>query len=121
MGNLYLPLLQISNTYAFGRLSQNPNEKPETILADFAGHIAHKADKAKLADILIWLENHSYWQEQMPADGKLPNLPNTLTHAQAVEIARTIRPNPKPKLPFPIAPEMWLTDLRRSLDKMDWA
>jgi len=121
MGNLYLPLLQISNTYAFGRLSQNPNEKPEAILSDFARHIAHKDDAAKLADILIWLENHSYWQEQMPADGKLHDLPNTLTRTKAVEIAKTIRPNPKPSLPFPIALETWLADLRRSLEKMDWA
>ncbi len=121
IGNLYLPLLQLPNTYAFGRLTQDPMLTPETILHDFAGLLAHKDDTAQLTDVLIWLENHSYWQEQMPPDGKLPLLPSTLNRAQAVQSAAAIRPNPKPSLPLPIAPDVWLADLRRSIARMEWA
>jgi hypothetical protein len=121
IGNLYLPLLQLPNTYAFGRLTEDPERKPEAILHDFACLIAHREDVGKLTDTLLWLENNSYWQQQMPPDGRLPDLPCTLNRAQAVQIAAAIRPNPKPSLPLPIAPESWLRDLRRSIDRMEWA
>jgi hypothetical protein len=120
MGNLYLPFLQLSNAYAWGRLTHNPNEKPETILRDFARIVAHKDDAAKLADVLKWLENGSYWERQMPPDGRLPHLPCTLNRTQAAELAATVRPNAKPSLPLPITPELWLKELKRSIEKMDW-
>lgn len=120
MGNLYLPLLQISNTYAFGQLTKNPDLKPEAILRDFARLIAQREDVGKLTETLLWLENNSYWQQQMPPDGRLPDLPCTLNRAKAAEYAAAIHPNSKPSLPLPIAPEDWLHDLRRSIDRMDW-
>lgn len=121
IGNLYLPLLQISNTFAYGRLLQNPDADPHTILADFAALVAVKADVAALTEVLAWLENHSYWQQQMPVDGRLPDLPCTLNRAGAIRQAAAIRPNPKPDLPLPIEPDRWLQDLRRSLERMEWA
>lgn len=121
MGNLYLPTLQLSNTYAFGRLTQNLHEKPERILRDFARVVAHKNDAAKLADVLMWLDNESYWERQMPVDARLLHLPCDLNRTQAVALAATIRPNAKPPMPLPISPELWLADLRRSIDRMDWA
>ena len=120
MGNLYLPLLQISNTFAWGQLTQNPKQKPETILHDFARLIAYKEDAAQLTDVLIWLENHSFWEQQMPPDGRLPHLPCTLSRADAMKFAASIRPNPKPQLPIPITPEQWLAELKRSIEGMDW-
>jgi hypothetical protein len=121
IGNLYLPLLQISNTFAYGRLLQNPEADPHTILADFARLIAHREDVDALTEILIWLENHSYWQQQMPPDGRLPDLSGTLNRAEAVRHAAAIRPNAKPSLPLPLSPALWLQDLRRSLQRMEWA
>lgn len=121
IGNLYLPLLQISNTYAFGRLLSHPNTPPEQILHDFAKFIAQKEDVDCLTEVLIWLDNHSYWQEQMPMDGKLAHLPNHLNRKSAAEKARQIRPNPRPNMPLPIKPEDWLKELGRSIEKMHWA
>ncbi len=120
IGNLYLPLLQVSNAYAFGRLTENPNRKPQDILHDFARLIAQREDVDKLTDALLWLENNSYWSQQMPPTGRLPDLPCTLNRAQAAQIAAAIRPNPKPALPLPIAAEAWLRDLQRSINRMDW-
>lgn len=121
IGNLYLPLLQLSNTFAFGQLTENPNRKPEDILRDFARLIAHREDVEKLTDTLFWLENNSYWQQQMPPNGQLPDLPCALNRAEAGQIASTVRPNLKPALLLPLAPEVWLHDLRRSIDRMEWA
>jgi hypothetical protein len=121
MGNLYLPLLQISNTYAYGRLLEKPDSRPEEILKGFARLIVQKEDVAALTDVMAWMENNSSWQQQMPPDGRLPNLPVTLDRAGAARAAAALRPNPRPGMPLPIAPDSWLTDLRRSIGRMTWA
>lgn len=120
MGNLYLPFLQISNTYAYGRLLNSPEEDPLELIHDFARLVAHPADVQKLTEVMVWLENHSYWQEQMPEDGRLPNLPCSLTQETAMKWAAEVRANPEPALPLPIQPEVWLKDLQRSIEWMTW-
>jgi hypothetical protein len=121
MGNLYLPLLQISNTYAYGRLLEKPDSRPEEILKGFARLIVQKEDVDALTDVMAWMENHSYWQQQMPPDGRLPSLPVTLDRAGAARAVSALRPNPRPSMPLPIAPDAWLSDLRRSIGRMTWA
>lgn len=120
MCNLYLPYLQLSNTYAYGRLLDDPDTDPSAIIQDFAKEAAVADDADKLRDVLVWLENHSYWQEQVPDDGRLPNLPCSLNRAQALALLKEVRPNPSPKLPWPVTPANWLSDLRGSIPKMDW-
>jgi hypothetical protein len=120
IGNLYLPLLQISNTFAFGRLLENPNTPPERILHDFAKLVAQKEDVARLTEVLVWLENSSYWQEQMPEDGRLPKLHSTLTKTQALEEARRVRPRERSTMPLPLPPSAWCNDLVRSIERMTW-
>lgn len=121
MCNLYLPYLQISNTYAYSRLLENPDDDPSVIIHDFAELIAHTDDVEKLAEVLTWVENNSYWQVQMPEDGRHPNLPCSLTKESALKLAESIKPNQSPSLPIPVSAESWLDDLRRSIAKMDWA
>ena len=75
IGNLYLPLLQLSNTYAYGKLLNEPDSDPRAILRDFSRLAARREDVAKLTDVLTWMENNSFWQHQMPPDGRLPALP----------------------------------------------
>jgi hypothetical protein len=117
MGNLYLPLLQISNTYAYARLLDDPAAAPEAILHDFAGVVARRDDVDALTQVLIWLENNSYWHYQMPAPDRLASLPCDVDKAAALHLMAKIKPNPKPELPLPIAPEKWLECLRYSVEK----
>jgi hypothetical protein len=121
MGNLYLPHLQLSNTFAYGQLLHDPDRDPRTVLQDFARLIARREDADKLTDVLTWVENNSYWQQQMPPDGRLPTLPCRLNRAEAGKIAHEIRPNAAPQLPLPVPAADWLHDLQRSLPRMDWA
>ncbi len=121
VGNLYLPMLQLGNTFAFGKLSREPDMEVGKIVSDFASLMAHPADRAALDDVLRWMENHSYWQEQMPEDGKLPPMECSLSKEEAIRAADAIRPNPKPDLPLPYPAADWLADLRRSLGRMTWA
>lgn len=121
MGNLYLPTLQLINTFAFGQLSANPALAPETVLQRFARLIVQRQDTSALTDILAWLENNSWWQVQMPEDGRIPNLSCSLRRQDAERIAGGLRPNPKPDYPLPISPQRWLDELRRSVNRMEWA
>jgi hypothetical protein len=120
MGNLYLPLLQLQNTFAYGRLLQDPERDPPSILHDFARLVAHRDDVAQLTEVLLWLENSSYWQQQMPPDGRLPNLSTKLTRETALKLAGDVKPNPAPELYLPIPAGAWLGDLRRSIERMNW-
>ena len=119
IGNLYLPHLQLSNTYAYGKLLNEPDRDPHAILEDFARLAARREDVAKLTDVLTWIENNSFWQQQMPPDGRLPDLSCRLTRAEAVRLAEEIRPNAG-RHGLPIPAEEWLQDLRRSIGRMDW-
>jgi len=121
LGNLYLPFLQLGNTYAYGQLLHDPQREPRHILEDFSRLLAHREDAEQLADVLVWLENNSYWGEQMPEDGRLPEIPCELNKAAALAAAEKIRPNAAPELPLPYAPGDWLGDLQRSIKRMDWA
>ena len=121
MGNLYLPLLQLPNTYAFGRLAASPDERPEQIIADFAEIVARRQDAEKLTDVMLWLENGSYWERQMPEDGVLPGLHCRLTREAGCGLAAEVRPNPSPDLPLPVSAEAWLAELPRSIARMTWA
>lgn len=120
MCNLYLPYLQVSNTYAYARLLDDPDADPQTLIADFCKLAAHPDDAGKLAQVMTWLENNSYWQIQMPDDGRLQNLPCSLSKSEAQALASEIRPNPEPVLPLPITPAEWLDALRDSIGRMDW-
>lgn len=118
MGNLYLPLLQLPNTFAFARLAADPGLEPAQVLADFAALIAHPADRSALAEVLAWVENHSYWHRQLPADARLPDLPCNLEGVAVEKAAARLRPNPAPDLPLPYPAGDWLADLRRSLPRL---
>ena len=118
MGNLYLPYLQISNTYAFGRLAANPDEDIVDIIEGFAALIAYKEDAHALAEVMMWVENNSYWEKQLPEDAKLTHLPAQLTGEKALDLLRSISANPSPEYPLPLPADSWLEDLRRSIAKM---
>jgi len=66
------------------------------------------------------VENHSYWEEQMPEDGRLPELPCTLDKAGALNALAAVRPNASPDMPVPYPPADLLKDLARSIEKMTW-
>jgi hypothetical protein len=121
MGNLYLPYLQLPNTYSFGRLTANPDLEPRAVLEDFARAVAAGPDAATLAEVLVWMDNNSFWQRQMPADGRLENMPCDLNRALAIRLAAGIRARRTPDLPLPLPAGGWLDAVRFSLARMEWA
>lgn len=121
IGNLYLPTLQLINTYAFAQLTNDPDIAPQRVLENFAKLLAQPADAGRLCEVLCWLDNHSYWNEQQPSDARLPNLPCSLTRQTALQQVRQVRPTHSPDLPLPVEPSQWLDELARSISEMKWA
>ena len=120
MGNLYVALFATVEHLRLLRLLDNPDTEPMVILQDFAKLVAHRDDADQLAEVLAWMENHSYWEEQMPEDGRLPELPCSLDKAGALNAIADIRPNASPEMPVPYAPDAWFKDVARSIEKMTW-
>lgn len=121
MGNLYLPWLQLANTYAYGRLLDDPDASVERLLLEFSRLIAVADDVERLAEVLAWFENNSYWEQQHPEDARLPHVACGLTRDTVMAAARAVRAHPAPDMPLPYPPDRWLDDLRRSIDRMTWA
>ncbi len=121
MGNLYLPYLQLPNTYLYGRLLADPDADVQALLLEFARLIATREDAPALAEALAWMDNESYWERQHPMDARLAPLPVSMTREDAARAVAGVRPNASPELPLPIAPAEWLADLGRSIARMDWA
>jgi len=118
VGNLYLPILQLPNTFAFGQLAQDPMRSTEQILHEFTRLLVQPSDAQALAEVLAWVENHSYWQAQLPADARLPELACGLDLESALELVLALRPNPLPDLPLPCPTAQWLADLAASLPRL---
>lgn len=125
MGNLYLPTLQLSNTFSLGQLKRNPAIATHEILSEFATLVARPEDAAALTDVLVWLDNNSYWDEQIrqfnTPDALLPPTPTDMTRESATKAVAAVRPASSPKGPLPVPPEVWLDDLRHSIERMVWA
>ncbi|MBK7496265.1 MAG: hypothetical protein IPI28_13055 [Candidatus Omnitrophica bacterium] len=92
----------------------------EQIIHEFAGLIASPGDVNQLTEVLFWMENHSYWQEQMPEDARLPSIPCSMDKAAAASAVEKLKPNSSPALPLPYSPAEWLQDLSRSIGRMTW-
>lgn len=121
IGNLYVPNLQLSNAYAFGRLTDRPDIASEEVLNDFAKLVAQPADVTALTAVLCWLENNSYWHHQLPVDAREAPLQCELTRSTAISTLKRVRPRGLSDLPLPVPAAQWLEDLQASLLRMNWA
>lgn len=121
MGNLYLPNLQLVNAYGFGRLAQNPSANIADIQREFASNIVQPEDVAALADVLCWLDNNSYWDQQMPVNAREAPLPCDLNRERVANALTALRPLSSPELPVPVDASQWLDDLRATIPRMTWA
>ena len=97
---------------------QRSSWDPIDLIRDFAKLVVVRDDVDKLVEVMIWVENNSYWEEQMPEDSRLPKLPVTVSTQRARKLAGEIRPNAKPAMPLPVSSQQWLEDLQISIEKM---
>jgi len=108
------------NIYAFGRMCHTPKVSPEAALDEWAGIIADDSTKADLGRVLRFMENHSSWENSLPAAYRLPALPceQIKNATNAVERLGQVKPRTHPPIPLLETPATYLTRLRRRLDNI---
>lgn len=105
------------NIYVFGRMCREPGLTPEHALDEFAGLIADDATKGVLGRVLRFIENHSNWQNSLPAERRLPNLDcaGLDTPEEALKLLDTVVPRAKARVTLPETPAAYIERLRARL------
>jgi hypothetical protein len=110
------PQPQMGNIYAYGQLSQNPDEPVPAILKGFAGLIAQPGSVDRLTDIFTFMENHSWWGSQMPSQYQLKPLPCKLaTYDAALAALHAVEPLQQSPTPLLISPGEYLAKVQSTL------
>jgi hypothetical protein len=106
------------NAYAFARFARDKTATPAGVIDEFAGFVAKDADKARLARILRFVENHSTWQESMPEKLRLPNFDtgDLDSAARALEELSFVHPRTTPKMALPEPAACYLNRIRERLN-----
>jgi hypothetical protein len=105
------------NIFAFARMCRDPKLGPEHVLDDFAALVADDATKASLARVLRFIENHGNWQNSLPAEYRLPDMPvgGLPDPDAALTLLESVRPRARSPIPLPEAPAAYLARLRQRL------
>jgi hypothetical protein len=113
--------IQMGNIYAFGQLTQDPDTSPQQILQNFAALIAQPSSVDQLTQVLIFMENHSWWSSQMPPQYQLPALPGQLsTYSEAIAALSQVvsLPITQSAAPLLMTPQDYLSNIASTLAYM---
>ena len=114
--NAYNPAAQMGNIFAYGQLNRDPDEAVRTILEKFAGLIAQPRTVPQLTEVFLFLENHSWWGSQMPAQYRLQPLPCRVnSYREAIAILSKVKPLKNSAAPLPMAPDKYLAEIGSTL------
>jgi hypothetical protein len=117
--NAYNPPYQMGNIFAYGRLNRNPDNPVRTILEEFAALIARPGSVAQMTEVLTFLENHSWWGSQMPAQDRLKPLPCKIgTYVEARATLSKVVPLSSSPAPLLMTPKDYLAQVASTLTFM---
>jgi len=106
------------NIYAFAAMCRRSDLTPEALLEEYAGIVADGRTRGTLGRILRFIENHSNWQNSLPPEYRLKNFDCKDVTSASVALAklREVVPRPKPPIPLPEPPALYLKRLQKRLD-----
>ncbi len=114
--NAYNPAAQMGNIFAYGQLNRDPDKPVPTILTEFAGLIAQPDSVRQLTDVFMFLENHSWWESQMPAQYRLNPLPCRIkTYPEAIATLKKVKPLRNSPAPLLMSPDQYLGEVGSTL------
>jgi hypothetical protein len=114
--NSYDPALEMGNIFAYGQLQRNPERSPQWILEDYTRLITAPNSPDQLADVLIFIENHSWWTKRLLQKYQMAPLPCTIqSYAAALMKLQKIVPLAHPTAPLLISPKLYLAEVRSAL------
>ena len=114
--NAYNPPYQMGNIFAYGQLNRDPAKPARTILREFAALIAQQGGVDRLTEVFSFLENHSWWGSQMPANYRLKPLPCKIgTYEEARASLGEVTPLNQSPAPLLMPPKDYLAEVASTL------
>lgn len=114
--NAYAPALQMGNVFAFGRLLRRPNLDVQAVLKEFSALLVAPESVGDMEEILAFLENRSWWANQMPKPYRLAELPCRIrTYDEALAALARVKPLSRSPAPLLIGPGAYLGEMRSTL------
>jgi len=114
--NAYNPPYQMGNIFAYGQLNRDLAQPVRTILSKFAALIAQQDSVGQLTEVLTFLENHSWWGNQMPVQYRLKPLPCKLgSYEEAMAALSQVSPLRKSPAPLLMTPKDYLAEIGSTL------
>ncbi len=106
------------NIYAFGQMCRSAELTPERLIDQYAGFVAAEKTRGVLARVLRYIENHSNWQNSLPASSRLKDfdLPHALSAPVALDLLAQVRPRVQPAIPLLEPPATYLGRLKKRLE-----
>lgn len=104
------------NVYALGRMCSDASLTPEQAISDFAGLLADADTKHVLAEVLMFVENHSTWEASIPPSFRIPAFDSVYEHANAaLDALAYVKPNTELHFPLPDDVQTYLQRVRSRL------
>jgi hypothetical protein len=106
------------NIYAFGQMCRSADLTPEQLIDRYARLIAEDNTGIALGKVLRFIENHSSWQNSLPASSRLQNfeVPDVPSAATALTLLAQVRPRVHSTFPFLEPPTFYLRRLKKRLE-----
>jgi len=91
---------------------------PERLIDQYAGFVADEKTRGVLARVLRYIENHSNWQNSLPASYRLKDfdLPHALSARVALDLLAQVKPRVQPAIPLLEPPAIYLGRLKKRLE-----
>lgn len=91
---------------------------PEQVLDQYAGLIADERPRVALGRVLRYIENHSNWQNSLPAAYRLKNfeVPDVTSASAALALLAQVKPCERPAIPLLEPPALYLGRLKKRLE-----
>ena len=106
------------NIYAFGQMCRSFDLTSEQVIDRYAGFLADERTRSTLSRVIRYVENHSNWQNSLPAAARLRNfdVPGIASPAQALELLARVEPQARPAIPLLEPPAPYLARLKKRLE-----
>jgi hypothetical protein len=118
VGNAIFREAESLNIYAFAQMCRSDALKPEQVIENYAGFIGDEKTRPALADVIRFVENHSNWQNSLPAQFRLKNfdVPDVTSASQALRALAQVQPRVRPPIPLLEPPALYLGRLKKRVE-----
>lgn len=107
------------NTYAFGRMANDPTVTPQQAIDAFAAMLATEETCESLGQILRFVENDSNFEKKLPEEERLPPLETSVTDREdALAKLEKVIAKQEGEHPLPISPGEYLQLLKTRIEQM---